>query len=566
VMKAVKRGRMTLIPYYSDPEITYQGASIGRENESVDQFGNTNSANNAQVIRNTISFATQFRPTAEPEIKIVTPAANQVFSSEDNITVSASVHSEIQNINSIHLIVNGIDFAAIGAPIYEYTIPILPPGAYTLVARAILNDDTELDSLPISITVNNGWSSAFGRNGHELPVNDIAVRRGIVYTAGEFTEVGSVEANHVARWDSYSWSVFGNAYQDFLRDFRNSQSLTVCGNDIYLGWDHGEVTRINELAGEEFDLGFNASGSILAMKANGSKLYVGGEFKRTGSPSFNYIGVWDEEKQQWSNLGSPLNGAVYALALDSNYLYVGGEFTHAGDDRVNHIVAWDLQRHHWLPLGEGVNDRVASIAFHDDQVYVGGEFTLADETPVSHIAVWDWLEQQWSSLGTGVNDSVLTLAAKDGSVFAGGEFTSAGGKATSYIARWDKTSQEWNPLGKGVNGPVRTVSIYGNSVYVGGDFDQAGRWPAMNFSEWRSDVLIDSERSSHFVSQFPTAIDIDNNRNINESDILYLHESMNSSDEIQRMNGDFNRDGVVNSKDLFMLYSYWQMNRECECD
>jgi len=115
---------------------------------------------------------------------------------------------------------------------------------------------------------------------------------GNLYAGGDFTAVGAVRANCIAKWDGRTWSALGSGMNDWV--------------------------------------------NALAIDGSGN-LYAGGEFTSAGGVTANRIAKW--AGGAWSPLGSGMNNPVNALAFDgASNLYVGGQFTIAGGKYSSHLA------------------------------------------------------------------------------------------------------------------------------------------------------------------------------------------------------------------------------------
>ncbi len=152
------------------------------------------------------------------------------------------------------------------------------------------------------------WISMGGIPGANGTVYAAAVDgKGNLYIGGDFTIVGDVIANHIAKWDGNNWSAVG--------------------------------------------VGIGGIGSwVNALAVSGSDLYAGGYFTNAGGTTANYIARWNGSS--WTALGSGMNGGVYALAVSGSDLYAGGGFTTVGGIVANGIAKWDGIN--WSALGSGV--------------------------------------------------------------------------------------------------------------------------------------------------------------------------------------------------------------------
>jgi hypothetical protein len=206
-----------------------------------------------------------------------------------------------------------------------------------------------------------------------IPGADAQVRAAVVdgsgnlYIGGDFTLVGTVAANRIAKWDGSVWSALG--------------------------------TGMNIL--------------VNALAVIGTDLYAGGVFTAAGGVTVNNIAKWNGSV--WSALGTGVNGNVQALAVSGTDLYAGGGFTTAGGVAANRIAKWNGSV--WSALGTGMNNTVRALAVSGTDLYAGGVFTTAGGVAANRIAKWDG--SVWSALGTGMNNTVLALAVSGTDLYAG---------------------------------------------------------------------------------------------------------------------------------------------------
>lgn len=260
---------------------------------------------------------------------------------------------------------------------------------------------------------------------------------GTLYAGGDFSIMGGVTVNGIARWNGTSWSALGSG------------------------------TNGNVLA-----IAFDSSGN----------LYAGGDFTTAGGLTVNQVAKWDGTS--WSALGTGTNGLVSALEFVGTDLYVGGNFTAAGGSPANRIAQWDGTT--WSTLGSGTDDLVRTIESDGaGKLYVGGDFTTAGGVTVNGIAHWNGTS--WSSLGSGTNGFVYDIELIDNALYVGGNFTSVDGAAAGSVAAWIPGFSTWNvPANSGVNYVVHAIASGPNgSVIAGGAFIQTNSGdPLLRLGSW----------------------------------------------------------------------------------
>ena len=301
------------------------------------------------------------------------------------------------------------------------------------------------------------WISMGGVAGANNTVYALAVDgSGNVYAGGEFTAIGTVAANRIAKWNGSEWSALGGGASSAV------YALAVSGTDLYVGGsfagvyssDTTQVTArgIAKWDGRKWSAlggGVNSSGIVRALAVSGTDLYVGGQFVTVYSSGTtevtgtSRIAKWNGIA--WSALGRGASSTVRALAVSGTDLYVGGQFgsvynsdTNAiGNVAANYIAKWNGSA--WSALGGGASTFVYALAVSGTDLYVGGVFTSvyrSGTTPVTgtgYIAKWNG--SAWSALGSGVNNAVHALAVSGTDLYVGGQFTVAGGKVSAYLAR-----------------------------------------------------------------------------------------------------------------------------------
>ena len=323
------------------------------------------------------------------------------------------------------------------------------------------------------------WSAlgSEAQNGTNGAVNCLQMIGTDLYAGGSFTSVSSgtqnaIGANRIVKWDAVggTWSPLGSAVQN------------------------------------------GADNSVSAMAVIGSGLYVGGSFNGVNSAtqtgiSARSIARWDAAGGVWSPLGSAaqngVNGGigrqVKALAANGTDLYIGGNFTNASSGTQNNIITqyvakWNTVGGTWSPLGattsNGTAGVVNALAVIGTRLFAGGVFfsvksSTQPSLAVNEIAQWNITQNTWSLLGTGtqngVSHDVLAMAVSGTDLYVGGQFGLASsatqnGITVNTIAKWDSVGGIWSPLGSATqNGmgyvpTTKAIAASGTDVCVGGSF------------------------------------------------------------------------------------------------
>src|SRR5262245_33335558 len=234
-----------------------------------------------------------------------------------------------------------------------------------------------------------------GVYGGPLPgVRSLArLPNGDLILAGDFLIAGDAVANSVARWNGSSYSARGGGLTSGPL-FPIGSALAVLPNgDVVVGGNFtsvggvsvNHIARWNGSAWSPLGPGLLWSVAALAVMSNGD--LVAGTSGGTSQHVFRWNGA------DWSPLGTGTNNSVGALAVMPNGdLIAGGLFTVAGGVNANYIARWNGSA--WSALGSGMDHPgptapVAALAvMPSGDLFAGGAFTTAGGTPASNVARW----------------------------------------------------------------------------------------------------------------------------------------------------------------------------------
>lgn len=287
------------------------------------------------------------------------------------------------------------------------------------------------------------WDGRWGPPGPNGPVLAIATMGSDLYVGGQFTQIGNVAANNIARWDGHAWHALGDG----------------AGNGVSL--------------------------MVRSLLVDGDSLFVGGQFDAAGGMAVNNLAVWHPAERRWSPLGDGVTGdapVVAAMLKHGDDLYVAGRFTATTHILVNNIARWNGKG--WGRLSAGILGVVATLAINGNSLYVGGVFSSAGDIPVRNLACWDMALQRWSDVGGGVDSIVSSIAVHGNDIYVGGHFYKAGAIPATELAIWNEASRAWRPFPWTFeNHPnniahINALLIDGSDLYIAGVFNMgpSGLW------------------------------------------------------------------------------------------
>ena len=403
---------------------------------------------------------------------------------------------------------NGTGWSALGAgvngPVYALAVAsngdVCAGGQFTQAGGVAANGVARWNGTAWS-ALGTGAATGFRENVNALAVTG----NGDVCIGGVFTQAGGLAVNNLAKWNGTAWGTIGTGAHVANGVSDSVLALAVASNgDVYAGGDFTQVggltaNRVARWNGASWSSlgtgpsnGLNGSVLALAVAANGD-VYAGGVFTQAGGVAANNVAKWNGTS--WSNLGtglqtplSPIFAKTRVLAVDGNGdLYAGGYFLTAGSTAVNSVAKWNGTS--WGTLGAGTTNGVGgeilamAVAGNGD-VYVAGGFATAGGINANNVAKWNGTA--WSALGTGVNRLVSTMAVgNNGNVYVGGHFGMAGGLNVNYVAKWNGSA--WSALGSGIGntGLANAMAVSGNGdLYVGGSFPAAAGITVNHVAKW----------------------------------------------------------------------------------
>jgi hypothetical protein len=224
-------------------------------------------------------------------------------------------------------------------------------------------------------------------------VNLLTEWNGLLYVAGNFTQVGGQNRQGLAQLDAY----FGTVYNWNPAPNGTVMALTGDPSNPHNGWlfAGGSFTGIGasspvltNLALLDPNVGVanaldQADLPVHAIATFGSHAFVGGEFATVGGISRPYLAQIDSvgNPTGWQ-LFFPPNGQVDALAVAGNNLYVAGPFTRIAGDIHLGLAALDAVSERDLNWQVDVGDNaVTSIAPSGSRVFTGGSFSGIAQWP-----------------------------------------------------------------------------------------------------------------------------------------------------------------------------------------
>ena len=336
----------------------------------------------------------------------------------------------------------------------------------------------------------DAWDPApEGIPGFIASVRTLALTGNSLYVGGQFAVIGGQNRNSIARLSTVdatadsTWNPDSNKRVRVLLLSADGSRIHVGGEFFTTGGEHTlsfaslETASDNLVAGFT-DLNIGEAGIVNALVRHANDLYFGGDFVRVnGQPQF-FLGKIDTATGQLQHWGAGFDGSILALAVsaDGSALYTGGDFTHIGLDVKNHLARLQASDASVVPAwNPSASGSVWTLLLNGNDLYVGGRFfniggvqhylaRLAADTGV--------LDSGWNPQAS---RGVYALALSGNDLYAGGVFSTMGGLPRNRLAKLDTTTAAVDAGWQAdTNSTVRTLLVDGNALYVGGHFTQIG--------------------------------------------------------------------------------------------
>lgn len=268
-------------------------------------------------------------------------------------------------------------------------------------------------------------------------VRHLQVYAGDLYATGLFNNANGITVEGIAKFNGTNWTpvITGlNAYSGLMAVWDNKLVVTGTYNNTQgpiLAWDGNNITEVGN---------FTNSGVLTDLT-----VYQGDLVVSNLASGISRLHAYDGNS--WQSFGGSASGVFNTLEADGSRLYVGGDFSGAcsGVDFVatENIYYWDGSG--CETLGTGVTNTgsfvgVEDIALYGEGVIVTGRFNQAGNVAANSLAKWDG--NNWQAFDQGLVDGQderqgNALWLKDNTLYISGYFEQAGNALSHNFAALD---------------------------------------------------------------------------------------------------------------------------------
>jgi hypothetical protein len=267
-------------------------------------------------------------------------------------------------------------------------------------------------------------------------------------------------------------------------------TLSADGNRLFAGGAftdvdgaaRGNLAALNSATSAVEEWAPLADGEVSALAVGPGFVYVGGSFGNLAGVArmgFGRVGS-DGSPSGWgpSSLtaaaGAALKVGAVAVSADGTKVFAGGNFVRSGSQPRQRAAAYSATTGALATWQPYVDADVKALAPAAGRVFVAGDFKMLNGRPAANIAAFDATTGQLDKGFTASADGIVRALAgtADGSrVFIGGDFGYVNGIRRKQLAAVDGASGALATTWQAdTNGPIRALAVSGEKLFVGGPY------------------------------------------------------------------------------------------------
>ncbi len=286
---------------------------------------------------------------------------------------------------------------------------------------------------PVDVWDGTAWTHLPQANGIIYSV--VWLPNGDIVAGGNFSLIGGVAANNIARWNGTAWQPLGAGVTGTVRSMVVTPNGTVVVGTFAgpgTGVDANGIALWDPAAGWTA-IGLGATGQsaqvgTVHLLPNGDILGAGTFVLPTWSG--NTVARWDGS--DWTEVGGGIHGIVLAFTeLPNGDLCAGGFFSSAAGMPANNIAR--LVNNSWEAIGAGLgsspNHQVFTLTTApNDDVYAAGFFASSPTTTNASLSILSTnCSATTTTLGSGSTGSGgLNVLTPDNQPYVGATFQATG--------------------------------------------------------------------------------------------------------------------------------------------
>jgi trimeric autotransporter adhesin len=459
-------------------------------------------------------------PGADGPVATLAISGNQLYVG-GSFTHYAGVSTALARVNATSGALDTVFTQSVGNA--AQVSALLVSGNVLYVARQFPGATPVLEK--IDTTTGNANAAFSAGAGFDFGVSSLLLANSSLYVGGAFTSYRGTPAFSLAKIDPTSGAL-DTTFTQATGGNNSVYALAIAGSQIiaggvlstYRGTPASNIAKFS-LATDEPDLAFSSTAApnsnVIAMKLNGTALYVGGIFTSCGGLNSFLVAKIDAATGTCDSVFAAGGGAPFpvdALLIHGNSLYLGG------GSAVANLAKMDLLTGQVDPAfsAHGSADgQVMSLADSPTAIYAGGQFQNYGGLPAQGLVKLDPATgtldptfTQSTGIGPGTNGGpvyVFALLFANNSLYVGGAFQTYRGSSAQSLLKLDPVSGALDTTfshSTGFVGGAEALISTGSSIIVAGGFLSYRGGPTSNL------VKLDASNGNPdpaFTTQLPCA-------------------------------------------------------------
>ncbi len=362
-----------------------------------------------------------------------------------------------------------------------------------------------IDSIP-----NQGWA--------HFVTSVVDSSSNTLYLGGQFYRFNQYNTNCIIKYNGSSFDTLQSGLDDYDTELPQVINLTMFQNKLYVGGNFKKTGKywcknLGRWNGASWDtVNFSPNGSVWFLKVYNDELYVAGNFTNIGGIAANYIAKFDGAN--WYSLNFPPYGCITGMNVFRGKIFVSSMVS-ASSSCANLSYYDGSNWISWVGVSGDNNKGVEGISVIDSMMYVYGRFDNIAGTNCKGLAAYNG--KSWYAIGSGLSNSnwetIYDVKKINNDIYIYGHFNTIEGLSTgtinanpmyTNIVKFDgqKLCTFSPPFGYDVHGMVG----YNGNLYAHGSFRKIGNDSVWGFVRWNGGNTTIS--CSPTIALIPSAIGI----------------------------------------------------------
>ena len=240
------------------------------------------------------------------------------------------------------------------------------------------------------------------------------------------------------------------------------------------------------------------SGQGVSISGDGERVAIGATGNDGNGEDAGHVRVYQWNGADWTQLGSDLDGeaaedasgSALALNADGSRLVIGAANNDDNGSRAGHVRVYQWSGNEWTQLGTDIDGQLenegfggsVSISGDGNRLAIGAAYSDINGSSSGQVRTYQWTGAEWAQLGPEISgaaaDEFFGISV---SLSADGNRLAAGASAYNYrdgagiVRAYQWTGTSWDQMGADIlgqsngerSGSAVSLSNYGNRLAIG---------------------------------------------------------------------------------------------------